>query len=63
VSQNIIQKCPKPCKYYTQDAVICNEEPSRCVMAVCPGCGEIVPRTAYCINCKHPLTDARRPYE
>ena len=55
--------CPKPCSYYDQDAVICNEEPELCVMVVCPGCGKVVSRTPYCLNCMHPLSEARRPYE
>ena len=57
------QPCPKPCVNYTQDSVICNEEPERCVMVVCPGCGKIVPHTPYCLNCAAPLHDARMPYE
>jgi len=52
--------CPKPCSYYDQDAVICNEEPELCVMVVCPGCGKVVSRTPYCLNCMHPLSEARR---
>ena len=55
--------CPSPCKHYTQDSVICNEDYEICVYVVCPGCGETVVGTPYCINCKTPLHDARKPYE
>ena len=55
--------CPKPCSMYRQDSIICNEEPERCVMVVCPHCNKIVPHTPYCLNCKAPLHEARRPYE
>jgi len=58
-----VQACPKPCKYYDQDAVICNEEPWNCTLVVCPGCGKIVPHTPFCLNCKASLEDAGRPCE
>jgi len=60
IQENMPHVCPKPCSYYDQDAVICNEEPELCVMVVCPGCGKVVPRTPYCLNCMHPLSEARR---
>lgn len=58
-----LEVCPKFCAVYTQDSVICNEDHERCVMAVCPNCTKIVPRTPYCLNCGKPLKDAKRPYE
>jgi len=67
MTQQIVQLkphgCPQPCTQYNQDSVICNEEPERCVLVVCPHCNKIVPHTPYCLNCAGPLHDARKPYE
>ena len=58
-----ITPCPNHCIHYNQDSVICNEDYEICVYVVCPKCGKPVVHTPYCINCRTPLRDAKKPYE